>query len=123
MIPEGILAAAAEDGISTALVTGLGGVREVRLGRYDPAAKKYEEKAFKEQLELTSLVGNVTAKDGAPFLHAHGTLGGRDWSVVGEHVMSAVVFPLLESVLTPTDNDAVRELDESLGLYTIRKAP
>jgi predicted DNA-binding protein with PD1-like motif len=58
-------------------------------------------------------------KDGAPFLHAHGTFARRDYSVIGGHVVSAVVSPLLEFVLTPTENTAVREFDESLGLYVI----
>ncbi|MDG7014280.1 MAG: DNA-binding protein [Nitrososphaerota archaeon] len=122
-IHEGVLAAAAEDGVSTALVTGLGGVREVRLAYYDRAAKKYEERTFQEQLELTSLVGNVTMRDGALFLHAHGTFARRDYTVIGGHVVSGVVSPLLEFVLTPAENAAVRELDESLGLYTIRNPP
>ena len=117
---EGVLAAAAGDGVSTALVTGIGGVREVRLAYYDRSEKKYEEKTFQEQLELTSLVGNVTVKDGTLFLHAHGTFARRDYTVIGGHVVSGVVSPLLEFVLTPTENTAVRELDESLGLYTIR---
>ena len=102
------------------MVTGIGGVREVRLAYYDRSEKKYEEKTFQEQLELTSLVGNVTVKDGTLFLHAHGTFARRDYTVIGGHVVSGVVSQLLEFVLTPTENTAVRELDESLGLYTIR---
>ncbi len=119
-IPEGILTAAAEDKVTTALLAGIGGVREVKLAYYDQKEKKYQEKTFHGQMELTSLVGNVTMKDGAPFLHAHGTFARRDYSVIGGHVVSAVVSPLLEFVLTPTENTAVREFNESLGLYVIR---
>ncbi len=119
-IPEDILAAAAEDKVTTALVTGIGGVREVKLAYFDQKKKRYEEKAFDEKMELVSLIGNVTMKGGERFLHAHGTFGRDDYSVIGGHIVSAVISPLLEFVLTPTDNAAVREFDESLGLYAIR---
>lgn len=66
-------------------------------------------------------MGNITLKDGKPFLHLHGTFGRRDMSVIGGHVISATVFPLLEAVITPTANRALRRFDEKVGLNAIYK--
>jgi len=70
---------------------------------------------------VTGLLGNITRKDGKPFVHAHGTFGRRDMSVIAGHLMSATVFPLLEVVITPTKNRATREFDKEVGLNVIRK--
>lgn len=120
-LPEELLAIAAEDGIKTAALAGVGGVEELTLGYYNRESKKYEEKRFDGFMEVTSLLGNVTTKDEAPFVHIHGNFGRRDYGVVGGHVVSAKVFPLLEVTVTPTENTAVRKFDEELGLSTIFK--
>ncbi|QQG48954.1 MAG: DNA-binding protein [archaeon] len=120
-IPGEILRLAAKEGVRTASVEGIGAVRRLKLAYYNPATKKYEEHRYAENLEVTSLLGNITTKDGAPFLHAHATLGRRDMSVIGGHLLSAEVHPLLEVVITKTTNDAVRRFDEELGLNLIYK--
>ena len=118
-IPEGIMAIVKKEKIATARLEAIGGVRQLRLAYFNHEAKKYEEHEFKEFLEVTSLLGNVTTKEGKPFLHIHGTFGKRDLSVVAGHVVSATVFPLLEVVLTPTRNRAFRRFDDELGLNAI----
>jgi len=118
-IPEGIMAIVKKEKIATARLEAIGGVRQLRLAYFNHEAKRYEEHEFKEFLEVTSLLGNVTTKEGKPFLHIHGTFGKRDLSVVAGHVVSATVFPLLEVVLTPTRNRAFRRFDDELGLNAI----
>jgi predicted DNA-binding protein with PD1-like motif len=118
---EGILDIARKEQIKTARVEAIGTVNKLTLGFYNRRVKKYEEHKFEEQLEVTGLLGNITLKDGKPFLHAHATFGRRDASVVGGHVLSATVSPLLEVVITATENTARRRFDEALGLNTIYK--
>lgn len=121
-IPDDIVAVAMREKVRTAQVEAIGGVRALRLAYYNHETKKYEEHDFDEFLEVTSLLGNITVKDGKPFLHVHGTFGRRDLSVVAGHVMSGTVFPLLELVVTPTSNRAVRRFDEEVGLNVIYRA-
>jgi uncharacterized protein len=118
-IPDGVVAIATRESIRTALVSAIGGFSKVRIGYFDQGRKKYEEHDIEEELEVTSLLGNITIKDGKPFLHVHGTFGRRDLSVIGGHVMTATVSPLLEVVITPTTNRARRVFDESVGLNVI----
>jgi len=121
-IPDDILAIARREKIRTARVEAIGGVEELRLAYFNHAAKRYEEHDLHEFLEVTSLLGNITAKDGKPFLHVHGTFGRRDLSTLAGHVMTAKVFPLLEVVVTPTRNRALRRFDADLGLNVIYRA-
>jgi predicted DNA-binding protein with PD1-like motif len=120
-IGESILKLAAKDKVRTARVEAIGGVREVTLAYFNHETKKYENHRFAdENLEVTSLLGNITIKDGKPFLHLHGTFGKSDMSAVTGHLVSGVVHPFLELVMTPTTNRARRVFDPKLGLNAIR---
>jgi predicted DNA-binding protein with PD1-like motif len=121
-IPDDIVAIAAKEKIATARVEAIGGVEKLRLAYFNRTEKKYEEHDFSEFFEVTSILGNITQKDGRPFLHAHGNFGRRDLSVIGGHVMSARVYPILEVVITPTKNRALRKFDDDLGLNVIYRA-
>jgi predicted DNA-binding protein with PD1-like motif len=118
-VPEELVAIARGEDIATAKVEAIGGVDRLTLAYFNDKTKKYEEHKFDEFLEVTSLLGNITTKDGEPFLHAHGTFGRKDLSVVGGHVMSARVHPIMEVVVIPTDNKALRKFDEESGLNVI----
>ncbi|HUH82417.1 MAG TPA: DUF296 domain-containing protein [Nitrososphaerales archaeon] len=119
-VPDDIVAIAARERILTARVEAIGGVNDLRLAYFNHVSKKYEEHDFHEFLEVTSILGNITLKDRRPFLHIHGTFGRKDLSVLAGHVMAATVFPLLEVVVTPTKNRALRKFDQELGLNVIK---
>ena len=121
-IPDDILAIVKREEVATARVEAIGGVEELRLAYFNRDAKRYEEHDFKEFLEVTGILGNITMKDGKPFLHIHGTFGRRDLSTLAGHVMTAKVFPLLEVVITSTKNRALRRFDDQLGLNVIYRA-
>jgi len=120
-IPEDILKIARREKIATARVEAIGGVNRLRLAYYNSGEKRYEEHDYRGFFEVTSLLGNITTKEGKPFLHIHGNFGRRDMSVVGGHVITAMVFPILEVVITPTKNKALRRFDETTGLNLIYK--
>jgi len=118
-LTDGLLAIAKRENVRTAKVEAIGGVKQLRLAYYNSRAKKYEEHEYDEFFEVAGLIGNITLKDGEPFLHLHGTFGRRDMSVIGGHVISGTVFPLLEAVFTTTKNEAQRKFDEDTGLNII----
>ena len=122
IIPDDILGIAKKEKIHTARVEAIGGVEELRLAYFNRGTKRYEEHDFNEFLEVTGILGNVTLKEGKPYLHIHGTFGRRDLSTLAGHVMKAKVFPILEVVITPTKNRALRRFDDELGLNVIYRA-
>ncbi len=118
-VADEILRIAEKEGIRTARVEAIGGVDKVVIAYFNPKTKKYEEHSYKGFLEVTSALGNITLKEGKPFLHLHITLGRPDMSVIGGHLVSAKVRLFLEVVITKTTNRAQRRFDRKLGLNAI----
>jgi predicted DNA-binding protein with PD1-like motif len=110
----------ASERIGYATLAGLGAVSHARVAFLNATNWKYEEHQLDEQLEVVSLIGNASLKDGRPFLHVHATLGRRDLTVVGGHLVDLVVNPNLEVVLQPERTPIDRVLDESCGLYVMQ---
>jgi predicted DNA-binding protein with PD1-like motif len=122
-VTDEILAISTREGIKTARVEAIGGVDHLNVAYFNRGEKRYEDHRYDEFLEVTSILGNVTTKDGKPFLHIHGNFGRRDMSVIGGHIIAASVSPTLEVVITPTANAAVRRFDEESGLNLISETP
>lgn len=78
-----------EKGILAGKVEGIGAVNEATLRFLNPATKKYVDRIFTEQMEITNLIGNISVKDGEVYLHVHVTLGREDYTAVGGHLLTA----------------------------------
>lgn len=120
-VVEEILKIARKEGLKTARVEAIGGVDEATVAYFNPRTKQYEEHRYNEFLEVTGALGNITLKDGKPFLHLHVTLGRSDMSVIGGHLLFARVRVFLEVVITETKNRAERKFDKKLGVNAIYK--
>ena len=103
--------------IGYATMTGLGAVSNATVSYWNAEPREYEQHQLGEQMEVVSLIGNVTMKEGAPFTHIHVTLGRRDLSIVGGHLNDLVVNPNLEIELRPDAAAVQRTLDDASGLY------
>jgi hypothetical protein len=114
-----VLKIAGAERIRTARVEAIGGVNRLTLGYFNSEKKKHEEHVYNEFLEVACMLGNITTKDGKPFLHVHGTFGRWDMSTLSGHLISATVFPTMEVVITPTSNTALKKFDEKTGLNVI----
>jgi len=108
------------EGIGYATLTGLGAVSSATVSYWNAETKQYEQHQLEEQMEVVSLLGNVTMREGVPFIHAHVGLGRRDLSVIGGHVNELSVHPTLEVWLRPEAEAVHRALDESCGLYVMQ---
>lgn len=86
---EGLQAFCEHVGILCGQVTGIGAVSKATFRMYDPVTKQYVDKTFAEQMEITNLTGNISQKDGKPYLHLHLTCSRRDYSCVGGHLLTA----------------------------------
>lgn len=85
--------------VYTARMHGIGGFRKVQLGYYDMEAKRYEPIEVDEQVELVSLIGNVTVYKEKPRLHAHCVVSHRDGHCTAGHLLGGTVRPTLEVFL------------------------
>ena len=95
----------------------LGAVKRARLAFYNQETHDYEFFVVDQPLEITKLVGNVSLKDGNPFVHVHITLADKAGNAYGGHLASGTVVFACEFILEIFDGPVLRrELDELTGL-------
>ena len=86
---EALQAFCEERGILSGAISGLGAVSSATFRFLNPATKAYVDKTFEEQMELTSILGNISRKDGQVYLHVHVTASRSDYSCIGGHLLDA----------------------------------
>lgn len=105
-----------EEKIKVGYITGLGAAKKVTIGLFDTTKKEYISHEYMGPMEITSLVGNVSTKDGEVYLHLHINLCDKEMRVIGGHLNSCVIGATGELYLTFFDNEVEREFSEEIGL-------
>ena len=106
-----------ENNIRLGGLTVIGAVQAARLQYYNQPGKEYQESLIEEPLEITSLVGNISEKDGQPFVHAHLTLANREGRVFGGHLAEGTVVFAAEFTIEAYEGPALqRRFDGVTGL-------
>lgn len=113
---EGLAKVAAEQGLSAARLTAIGAFRRATVAFFDLDSREYLPIEVDEQVEVLSLVGNVTLSGDEHKVHVHAVLGRRDGSTVGGHLLSGEVRPTLEVILVESPAHLRRHHDEKTGL-------
>ena len=108
-----------DQAITNGKISGIGAVKQSEIGAYDTVGKEYIRKQFPDVWELVSYEGNVTLKDGDPFVHGHVVLSNHDMKTIGGHLFETTVAAVGEFFLRKFDNDAYREINEDVGLPCI----
>ncbi len=98
-------------------MTVIGAVRRARYAYYEQGDQRYRELESATHHELVGFVGNVSLRDGRPFLHAHATFADADGSTVGGHLLPGCeVFAGEVMIRELGDVSLVRMHDEETGL-------
>ncbi len=98
-----------------AVVAGIGMLRDVTLAFWN--GQEYVEHLVKGPVELLSLQGNFSLKEGEPFVHLHTVLGMPDTLVVGGHLMRATVHETNEIIIRKLPGVAMERRREPSGLF------
>lgn len=99
--------------------TGVGALSKATLGYFDYSIKDYKKIQVSEQVELLSMIGNISLFGDEPKVHAHVVLGKSDGAAVGGHLLTAVTHPTLEIILEEMPGYLQRRIDEETGLPLI----
>jgi predicted DNA-binding protein with PD1-like motif len=120
-IAAGLKQFAVEQKLSGSSFKAIGALSSVRLAWFNWMTKKYETAvALDEQLELLSLIGDITLKDGKPQVHAHVVVSKSDGTAHGGHLQEATVRPTCELLLTESPLHLQRQVDPESGIALIR---
>lgn len=111
-----------ETGTYLGTVTGIGAVDRAKIGVFLVGEQRYESLELAEEMELCSLVGNVssgpesTAETPEVYLHLHAAFSKVGGSVIGGHLNSAVISGTGEITVIPFEGSAGRRFDKEVGL-------
>lgn len=115
-VSAGLSEFARQHSIRSASLSGIGGLSDVVLGFFEMGKKDYKPIPLGEQLEVMSLLGNISEFDGTPKVHAHIVVGKIDGSAWGGHLLEAHVRPTLEVFVSETGGEMRRKKDAQTGL-------
>lgn len=104
-------------GIAVASFQLIGAVRSARIAFYDQRHKKYGELAIDRAMEIVSCSGNISLRDGQPFVHAHISLADEEGHSLGGHLLpGTIVFVAEVDVQELLGEPLVRTPDQETGL-------
>jgi predicted DNA-binding protein with PD1-like motif len=114
---EQLNAAAADLGFEAATLQIVGAVERLAVAYYRQDTHEYERHEYDEPCEISGGVGNVSLKDGAPFVHIHVTGSLAEGKAVAGHLVDGTRVYMIEAYLRRLDGPApVREQDDDIGL-------
>jgi predicted DNA-binding protein with PD1-like motif len=87
------------EGIELGALSGIGALRKAAVGIFDVAKGEYVVNEFDGEMEICALTGNVSLKEGTPFVHAHLSLSDREGRAFGGHVMPGCEIFVAEVIL------------------------
>jgi uncharacterized protein len=98
-------------------IEAIGAVRKACVGFYDQDRHEYEFISFDRPMEITALIGNVSIKDGFPFVHAHITLADSQGNAHGGHLASGTIVFACELIIEGLEGEILeRGFDQQTGL-------
>lgn len=115
-IMEALAAFCGEKNILAGEISGLGATNDATFRYLNPSTMKYVDKTFAEQMEITNLIGNISEKDGKPYLHVHVTASRSDYSCIGGHLLSARINGACELFVKTFPEPIHRRHDPATGL-------
>ena len=108
-----------EANISAAHFQGIGAVNELKIGLMKPGDDDYTWDIYKEDLEITSLLGNITIFEDKPVIHTHITCANENSKVIGGHLGEATCSFTAEIFIDIIDTKLEKETDPELGIQII----
>lgn len=106
-------------GIESGAFFGIGAAQYLLLSCFNPKKKLYEDYEISDDVEIASLLGNISSKDEELFLHIHGTFTYPDGKMRGGHVKKLVVSATCEIYLDSFQKGIKRVYNEEVGLHLL----
>ena len=97
-------------------ISGIGATDDFCVGVFDLQTKCYKRFEYSGNHEIVSLCGNISAMNGAPYLHLHISCADADGRMVGGHLLSAKISLTAEILIHIAEGSIERRRDEELGI-------
>ena len=103
-------------GIMAAAFTAIGALKRAKLGFYDQEKHEYREITVDSPHEIASCIGNISIKNGKPFVHAHAVLADKDGNTKAGHLFEGIVFAVEIHLRELKGTKLERKYDETTNL-------
>jgi predicted DNA-binding protein with PD1-like motif len=114
---QSIAELARSKGIEAGSFTAIGALKRAKLGYYHQKNRKYREMGIEFPHEIVSCIGNVSASEGKPFVHAHVVLADEKGNTKAGHLLEGIVFAAEVHLRQLEGPKLERKLDELTGLW------
>lgn len=104
------------ENIKLGSISALGATDNVVIGLYDTEEKIYHKTKLSGSMEITSLIGNISTKNGEVYLHCHINVCNKDMQVFGGHLNECHISATCEVVITKIEGNVDRLEDPVIGL-------
>ena len=116
-IIESIIEMIKKHNIKSGLINCIGALKKFTIGYFDFDSKEYLTKSFNEYVELVSCMGNISFKDGEPVVHLHISIGKKDFTILGGHLVQPSIVSITGEVyIFEIDKKLIRTEDPQFGL-------
>lgn len=109
-----------EQDIRLGSVYAIGACDYIKVGLYNVEEQKYHSTEKSGPMEITSIVGNITRKDGEVYLHLHINVCDEDIHAFGGHLNECHISATCEMMVTVLDGEVGRRIDDETGLNVFK---
>ena len=109
-----------EENIRLGSVDGLGACDKLTIGLYDVGRRFYHKTELNGPMEITSVHGNISEKDGNVYLHLHINVCDENMNVRGGHLNECRISATCELFVRKINGAVERRFDDEvtgLNLY------
>lgn len=107
-----------EEEIQWGSLTAIGAIEKAKLAYFDQQKKEYRDFAVNYPAEITNCLGNISLKEGKPFIHAHITLADEQGTLCGGHLMQGTIVFACEFKIEQYEGDVPhRKADAETTLF------
>ena len=115
---ESLMQIVQRENIRSGRIQAIGATTHAVVAYYDQNTKKYNPIELPGGMEILGLNGNVSMRDGKPFVHVHILLGDQQGKVFGGHLLPGTKLFACEVFIEEYDGEElVREQNEATGLH------
>lgn len=102
-------------------ISGIGASDNITVGLYSVEKQEYTKKNFTGEMEITSILGNISIMNDKPYLHMHITFADENLNVHGGHLNEAIISATCEIIISKIDEkvDRFKDSETGLNLYDI----
>ena len=107
---------AMKENILAGEITGIGASNKVEIGLFNTDTKEYKTTIKEGMFEITSLLGNISRKDGEVYLHCHINFSDASLTTYGGHLVKCFISATCEIIVTVLHGSIDRKFDVNIGL-------